>query len=130
METAPCPFEKLLSMNVPQILLPSEAQGSSWPVLTRFAVRRRMGRCLLENFIELGEIEAFRRKKSMKAWVIEAIRPLPSWFMALLLGSLKGHCPLVVRNITSNLPVTAPNKRSTKHTFILLNVQDTLKQEH
>ena len=51
-------------------LLPSEALGSQWPVLTRFAVRRRMGRCVLGNFIELGEIElieAFRRKKSMKA---------------------------------------------------------------
>ena len=80
-------------------LLPSEALGSQWPVLTRFAVPRRMGRCVLGNFIELGEIEAFRRKKSMKAWVIEAIRPLPSWFMALLLGSLKGHCPLVLTSL-------------------------------
>ena len=64
-----------------------------------------MGRCVLGNFIELGEIElmeAFRRKKNMKAWVIEAIRPLPSWFMALLLGSLKSHCPLV-ENIGENV---------------------------
>ena len=62
--------------------------GSQWLVLTRFEVRRRMGR----NFIKLGEIEAFKRKKSMKTWVMEAIRALPSLFMALLLGSLKGHC--------------------------------------
>ena len=64
-----------------------------------------MGRCVLGNFIELGKIElmeAFRRKKSMKAWVIEAIRPLPSWFMALLLGSLKGHCPLVTEMVPNH----------------------------
>ena len=42
---------------------------SQWPVLTRFAVRRRMGRCVLGNFIELGEIElmeAFRRKNKVR----------------------------------------------------------------